>query len=101
MASMIEITWNELKQKLNIGSVISGTILRHEPYGVFVDIGYPYEGLIQITDFKDEGKMTPKDYPPVGSIARTVVLGFKDRWCQVWLGVKPSQFGDVDTNSEA
>lgn len=94
MALMIEITWNELKQKHNIGSVISGAVLRHEPYGVFVDIGYPYEGLIQITDFNDEGKVTPENYPPIGSIIRAAVLGFKDRWCQVWLGMKPSQLND-------
>lgn len=88
---MTEVTWDELKRKLSVGSVITGTVSRHEPYGVFVDIGYPYEGLIQITDFKDEGVMVPEDYPLVGSMVRAVVLGFKEYGYQVWLGVKPSQ----------
>lgn len=88
---MSKLTWDELKDTLEVGTFIVGTILRHEPYGVFVNIGYEYDGLIQITDFKDEGIMTPELYPTVGSEVRAKILGFKDHSCQVWLGVKPSQ----------
>jgi ribosomal protein S1 len=88
---MTKLTWDELKETLEVGAIIVGTILRHEPYGVFVDIGYEYDGLIQITDFKDEGVMTPELYPPVGTEVRAKILGFKDHGHQVWLGVKPSQ----------
>ena len=88
---MINATWEELKNTLEIGTIIIGTITRHEPYGVFVDIGYEYDGLIQITDFKDEGVMTPEEYPAVGDEVQVKVLGFKDPGRQVWLGVRPSQ----------
>jgi ribosomal protein S1 len=88
---MTKITWGRLKTELGVGEKLTGTVIRHEPYGVFVDIGYEYDGLIQITDFKDEGVMTPEEYPVIGSKISAVVLGFKDYGCQVWLGVKPSQ----------
>jgi small subunit ribosomal protein S1 len=86
-----QITWDELKDTLKIGELVAGTVLRHEPFGVFVDVGYGYDGLIQITDFKDEGVMTPDEYPAIGKKIQAVVLGFKDRGRQIWLGVKPSQ----------
>ncbi|WP_044617281.1 S1 RNA-binding domain-containing protein [Gynuella sunshinyii] len=88
---MTNITWEELKKTLEVGALITGTITRHEPHGVFVDIGYGYDGLIQITDFKDEGVMTPEEYPVIGKQVQAKILGFKDHGCQVWLGVKPSQ----------
>ena len=88
---MIELTWDELKRTLEVGTIIVGTITRHEPYGVFVNIGYEYDGLIQITEFKDEGVITPEFYPPIGTEVRAQILEFKDHGCQVWLGVKPSQ----------
>lgn len=71
-----------------VGEEITATILRHEPYGVFVNIGYDYDGLIQITDFKENGVMTQKEYPGIGEEIQTVVLGFKDHGQQVWLKKK-------------
>ena len=35
--------------------------------------------------------MTPTEYPPLDSDVEAVVLGFKERGRQIWLGVKPSQ----------
>jgi ribosomal protein S1 len=86
-----EMSWEELKGTLNIGDIVIGTIQKHEPYGVFVDIGYQFEGLIQITDFKDEGVMTKEEYPSIGEEVRAKILGFKEPGNQIWLGVKPSQ----------
>jgi len=66
-------------------------ILKHEPYGVIVDFGYEYSGIIQITDFKDDGIMTSAEYPPIGTKIKAKVLGFKDHGFQIWFGVRPSQ----------
>lgn len=87
--------WDMLKATLTPGSIVQGSVRQHWPFGVFVDIQrIPFVGLIQITDFKDEGVMTPDEYPPVGSPVEAVVLGFKEIGNQIWLGVKPSQFAN-------
>lgn len=87
--------WDMLKTTLIPGSIVQGAIRQHWPFGVFVDIrGIPFVGLIQITDFTDEGIMTPDEFPPIGSPVEAVVLGFKETGNQIWLGVKPSQFGN-------
>ena len=90
-----EITWNAVKQSLNVGTQVIGKVLRHESYGVFLDIGYDYEGLIQITDFKDENQMTTAEYPDIGEQIEAVVLGYKENSQQIWLGVKPSQLNKL------
>jgi ribosomal protein S1 len=88
---MHEETWRDVKQQLPVGSMIEGGVIRHEAYGMLVDIGLECEGLIQIVDIKDEGRATPDDYPSIGTLVVARVLGFKESGHQVWLGIKPSQ----------
>ena len=58
------MTWEEAMRRFPVGSRVRGTVTVHRPYGVFVDLGDPVAvGLIQITDFLDEGRMTPEQYP--------------------------------------
>jgi len=92
-----ETTWEELKSALPVGSKIRGTVLRHAPFGIFVAIPTsPFDGLVQITDFKDSGRMAPNEYPPLGSTIEAIVLGFKESGKQIWLGMKPSQLRDAE-----
>jgi ribosomal protein S1 len=85
-------SWEEIKDSLKIGTKLNGTVTKHFPFGIFVNIlGVKFTGLIQITDFKDQGYMTPLEYPPVGSTVNVVVLGLKESGQQIWLGMKPSQ----------
>jgi hypothetical protein len=89
--------WDGIKRSLRVGTLVKGTVIRHAPFGVFVRIGgIPFDGLVQITDFKDEGRMTVDEFPPIGSLLTALVLGFKETGNQIWLGVKPSQVGTVD-----
>lgn len=57
---------------------------------MFVNLGdAEVKGLIQISDFLDNGSMTPEMYPDLGSPVGAVVIGYtKDDRQQVWLSVK-------------
>lgn len=85
--------WEEAKRRFPVGRRVHGIVAAHHPFGIFVDLGDPVAlGLVQITDFLDEGRMTPGQYPCLGVSIEAVVLGHTDeRRMQVWLGVKPSQ----------
>jgi ribosomal protein S1 len=70
-------------------------VTEHRPFGIIATIaGVAYPGLIQITDFKDSGRMTPAEYPTSGSEVEAVVLGFHESNKQIWLGVRPSQLSN-------
>jgi ribosomal protein S1 len=86
------VDWEKVKAAFKVGTIVQGFVRSHEPYGMFVDIpGIPFRGLVQITDFKDEGRMSAAEYPALGSSIDACVLGFKDIGQQIWLGLKPSQ----------
>ena len=83
--------WNKIKIFLKVGTKLKGIVTKHFPFGIFISIsGIEFIGLVQITDFKDEGIMSPSDYPEIGSSVDVVVLGFKETGQQIWLGMKPS-----------
>jgi hypothetical protein len=93
--------WEEVKRSLPVGSMVSGVVTKHAPFGVFIKISdVPFDGLIQITDFKDAGRMTPVEFPAIGSILRAVVLGFKETGRQIWLGVRPSQLASLEKTNQ-
>ena len=87
---MQEEAWCDTKRQLPVGSIVEGRVLRHEAYGLFVDIGVECEGLIQIVDISDDKPVTPDDYPPIDALVVARVLGFKENGHQVRLGIKPS-----------
>ena len=89
---MNEALLNELKLLYPINTRVKCVVEHHATFGVFVDIKHPIvKGLIQITDFLDEGLMNVEKYPPTGATIEAVVLGYtQDDRNQIWLSVKPS-----------
>jgi ribosomal protein S1 len=84
--------WEQVKLKYKIGQVLQGKVLRHEPYGVFLDIGEAeIRGLIRIPDFLDDGAMSEEMYPEIGSQVTAVIIGYNDaNKYEVCLNAKPS-----------
>lgn len=86
-------SWNEIKSFLKPGSKLTGIVTKHSPFGFFVQLpGIQFRGLVEISDFKDEGMVTPLDYPEIGSSVEVVVIAFNEPGNQIWLSMKPSQF---------
>jgi ribosomal protein S1 len=101
MAAMFDDAWEATKQSLKIGARVRCRIKEHCPYGVHVCIdGVQFDGLVQITDFEDYGRMTPAEYPILNSVVEAVVLGYKENSKQIWLGMKPSQMLTSEINED-
>lgn len=93
--------WEEVKRQFPVGSVVTGTVTLHQPFGVFVDLGDPdCYGLVEIPEFLDAGRMTVDQYPPVGSTVRAVVMHHGDEDHRVWLTMRPSRLGNPNRVAE-
>lgn len=84
--------WTNIKKKYKLGELIFGKVEHQAPFGLFVNIGDEnVRGIVQITDFVDNGDMTPAMYPDIDSPIGAVVIGYtEDERHQIWLSVKPS-----------
>ena len=91
--------WEAAKLRFPAGRVVSGTVLSHHPFGIFVDLGDPVtRGLVHIPEFLDDGRMTMEQYPAVGVTVTAVVLGHSDAGDkEVWLSMKPSLLSSRDS----
>lgn len=69
-------TWEKLQEKLYPDLIILGRVTRVESFGVFVDIGEAFDGLIHSLSINDNDRINYEDYPKVGEIVKVVILGF-------------------------
>lgn len=71
-----ESAWKELTQRLQIGQEITGTVFKQEPYGVHVDIGEAFHGIVLAPYISIKDRHGLEEYPKVGDIITSLVLFF-------------------------
>ena len=89
---MDSTSWENIKSKYKVSQFVLGKVEFHTPFGVFVNIDESLvQGLIKIPDFLDQGGMSPKMYPEIGTTIGAVVVGYNEsNFREVYLIAKPS-----------
>jgi hypothetical protein len=74
------VLWQQLKQDLPIGTMLSGNIFARIIYGVLFDAGLGFSVRMEVTDFGSiaEGRNYPHDYPALGSNISGRFAGFDE-----------------------
>jgi ribosomal protein S1 len=68
-------SWEDVKRHYPIGSVVDGTVVAVAPFGVFIDLGVGFEGLLLVPEMAGENRKRIEDYPKVGeSVSATVIF---------------------------
>lgn len=88
-----EADWLTVKDKYQIGQIITGKVLTIKPFGLFVDIGEKsVRGFIRVVDITDKDKIyNPKEFN-IEDDVEGIILGFTDYNYQVLLSLKDSDF---------
>lgn len=68
--------WEEMLSRLKRGDLLTGVITRVEPFGVFVDVGEEFLGLILVPFISKKESINVQEYPEVGSVVQAVILAF-------------------------
>jgi ribosomal protein S1 len=100
MLDNLEDRWIEMKQNLPIGSRVYGKVFRTEPFGVFLDLGYPvlmgyqFSGIIDIPTKDDEDSYgLPMSYdlwPKIGETIYCKVLWYREDEQEISLAIVKS-----------
>jgi len=87
----LSCAWKDIKEKLKKGDLVSGIVMSHYPFGIFLDLGIQFYGLVQIVNFKDGNEiMSPLEYPQIGKIIEAAIIDFNDSNMQILLSLKPT-----------
>ena len=71
-----EFTWKELTERLQIGQEITGVVFQQEAYGVYVDIGEAFYGIVLAPQISINNGITPEEYPKIGDTITSIILDF-------------------------
>ncbi|WP_299679227.1 S1 RNA-binding domain-containing protein [uncultured Dokdonia sp.] len=90
-----EFTWKELTERLQIGQEITGVVFQQEAYGVYVDIGEAFYGIVLTPQISLNNRITLEEFPKIGDTITSVILGFSEHtkeesleWNYVSLSIK-------------
>lgn len=87
--------WNNVQQKLPIGSIVEGTVAKITAFGAFVNLGEGLEGLIHVTELSDLPFGKVEDIVQVGSAVKAKVLKIEPEQKKISLSIKQHL---IDTN---
>jgi ribosomal protein S1 len=73
--------WDRLKASIPIGTEVTGRIVACQPFGVFVDLGLGFHGLLELPEFSDPSirKRGMSSFPSVGESITARVLQYMER----------------------
>ena len=54
--------WEQFFSTHQVGSTVKGRVVRHAPFGIFVEIEEGIEGLCHVSEFEDTGKTKVEDF---------------------------------------
>lgn len=84
MIKPFDLEWREIKKDM----VVKGTVVRMEPFGVFVEIGAERPGLVHISELAHNYVKQPSDVLQVGQEVEAQVLEVNRRKKQIKLSMK-------------
>ena len=93
MKENLEIEWSRLISQRAFGETINGIITEQRQFGVFVDIGEKFNGLILAPNFREEDGILPSEYPKIGTEVEGKIIGFCENrdapeWSYVSISLK-------------
>ena len=90
-----EAARKEVFSKLEVGSIVKGTVARLTSFGAFVDLG-GVDGLVHVTELSHERNVSPKSVVSVGEEVEVKVLSIDEEAGRVSLSLKATTPGPWD-----
>lgn len=79
-----EMSWDDIKE----GSVVTGTVVRLEKFGVFVDIGAERPGMIHVSELASGYVNAPSDVVKVGDEVKAQIIKVNRKKRRIDLSLK-------------
>jgi len=80
----VALEWREIKKGLQV----SGTVIKIEKFGAFVEIGAERPGLVHVSEMSHDYVRSPEEMVKVGDLVDTMVLGVDRKKRQIKLSIK-------------
>ncbi len=75
-------------KKYEKDKIVEGNVTGIEPYGIFIDLGDDYEGLIHISEISSDFVRNVSDYARIGETLKVRVIDVNEKKHHVRLSIK-------------
>lgn len=89
-----EDPWKRIEERMPVGSVIEGEIVRLTDFGVFVELETGIEGLVHISEISEERVEKPSDKVAKGDKVKAVIISIDKSAKKIALSIKAVTSGD-------
>lgn len=80
--------WNEVLNKIKVGDVVQGTVVKFMDFGAFVEVLDGVEGLVHISEISDDRILKPSDVLKIGDTVKVKVLEISGEDKRISLSIK-------------
>lgn len=95
-----EDPWNNITERYNVNSVISGKVIKFINIGAFVELEAGVEGLVHISEISEERIAKPSDKLNIGDVVKVKVLEVKEKEKRISLSIKEAIEKPVEDYSQ-
>lgn len=81
------VSWDDLKE----GMIVTGTVVRVENYGVFLDIGAERPGMVHVSELASGYVSSPSDVVKVGDQVQARIIKINRKKRQIDMSVKAAE----------
>lgn len=90
-----EDPWKKIDQRMPVGSVVEGEVVRVTDFGAFVELETGIEGLIHISELSDERVEKPEDVVKVGEKVNALIMSIDKDDKKIALSKKNANNADL------
>ena len=92
-----EDPWKKIDERMPVGSVVEGEVVRSTDFGVFIGLETGIEGLIHISELSEERVEKPEDVVKVGEIVKARVMSIDKADKKIALSKKNAENSELNS----
>ncbi len=93
-----EDPWKRIEERMPVGQVVEGEVVRLTDFGAFVEVETGIEGLVHISEMADERVEKPSDKVSKGDRVKAVVISIDKQAKKIALSMKAVEAGEFRAN---
>ena len=90
-----EDPWKKIEERIPVGSVVEGEVVRVTDFGAFVELETGIEGLVHISELSEERVEKPEDVVKVGDKTKARVMSIDKDEKKIALSKKNAENADI------
>ena len=90
-----EDPWKKIDQRMPVGSVVEGEVVRVTDFGAFIELETGIEGLVHISELSEERVEKPEDVVKVGEKVKALIMSIDKDDKKIALSKKNAENADV------